>query len=216
MRRMICFALFGLLASSEAAFSQGQHWVPPRGTGPRFGWHPGIGHRYHHFPRHHYFDPFRYFVQDFTTAYSAPEPIVPYAPTYYFMSTQSSRHPRLVFKDHLTYTVEDYWRVDDQLHFVMTEDGGTKSMPFADLDVQATTDLLAKQGFKFRVREEPIEQWLRHRRQSKKAEGRSRTEPTAGVTRTGGPRSRAAAQLFTNPGRIPPQFEDREDLCLRR
>ena len=164
MRRMICFALFGLLVSSGAAFSQSRHFVRPHGRvfvhGPHyFGWHHGI------FPRYRWFDPFAYVVRDFST----PVPydsIVPFAPTYYFIGNESAIHPRLVFKDHMTYTVEDYWREGDQLHFITSEEGGTKSVPhtvpFADLDVQATTDALTAQGFKFRVRDEPIDQWLQH------------------------------------------------------
>ena len=160
MRRMICFALFGLLVSTQAAFSQRRHFVHPRGRvlvhGPHhFRWHPGI------FPRYHWFDPFAYYVRDFSTPVPY-ESIVPFSPTYYFIGNESASHPRLVFKDHMTYTVEDYWRVDDQLHFITSEDGATKSVPFADLDVQATTDALSAQGFKFRVRDEPIEQWLKH------------------------------------------------------
>ena len=165
MRRIICFALFGLLVSSEAALSQARHWARPHGRvfvhGPHhFRWHPGL------FPRYHWFDPFRYYVRDFSTP-SPYESIVPFSPTYYFYGNESSSHPRLVFKDHTTYTVEDYWRVADQLHFITSEE--SRSVPhtvaFADLDVQATTDLLAAQGFKFRVRDEPIEQWLQHHAQ---------------------------------------------------
>jgi hypothetical protein len=167
MRRMICFALFGLLVSGEAAFPQARHFAHPRGrvivVGPRFRSHLGIFHHYHHF------DPFRFFVLDFTTPYSANQSIVPFSPTYYFSGNESASHPRLVFKDHTTYTVEDYWRVGDELHFITSEDGGTKSVPrtapFADLDVQATTDALTAQGFKFRVRDEPIDQWLQHHAQ---------------------------------------------------
>jgi hypothetical protein len=167
MRRMICFALFGLLVSSGAAFPQAQHWMRPRGrvvvVGPRFRAHLGIS------PRHHYFDPFRYFVLDFTTPYSASESIVPFSPTYFFLPGESASHPQLIFKDGTTYTVADYWRVDDQLHFITSEEGGTKSVPhtapFGDLDVQRTTDADAKQGFRFLVRDEPIEQWLQHHAQ---------------------------------------------------
>ncbi len=166
MRRMICFALLGLLVSSDAAFPQTSHFVRPHRRvfvhGSHFRWHhPGIY-------RHHYrFDPFRYFVQDFAPPPPPSELIVPYAPTYYFYGNLSSTiRPRLVFKDNMTYTVEDYWRVDDQLHFITSEDGGTKSVPrtvpFADLDVRATSDALTAEGFKFRIRDEPIEQWLKH------------------------------------------------------
>lgn len=112
---------------------------------------------------YHWFDPFRFSIVDFAPPPPPSQLMVP-APTYYFYGNEPSRRPRLVFKDHLTYTVEDYWRVDDQLHFITSEDGGTKSLPFADLDVQATTDLLTKHGFKFRLRDEPVEQWLKHHR----------------------------------------------------
>jgi hypothetical protein len=167
MRRIICFALFGLLVSSEAAFSQGQHGVRPRGVvGPRFRWHPGIFHQHHYSPRHRYFDPFRYFVQDFTTAYTAPESIVPFSPTYFFLPSVSASRPQLILKNDTIYTVSDYWRVDDQLHFVTVEESGTKSVPhtvpFEDLDVQRTTAAAVAQGFRFVVRDEPIEQWLQH------------------------------------------------------
>ncbi|MFL6590916.1 MAG: hypothetical protein ACJ8M4_12180 [Chthoniobacterales bacterium] len=161
---MICFAVLGLLVSSEAAFAQAPHWMRPRGrttfVGPRFRSHPRSFHR------SYYFDPFRYFVQNFTTPYSAPESIVPFSPTYFFLPSASAIHPQLIFNDGTTYTVADYWRVDDQLHFITSEEGGTKSVPhsapFGDLDVQRTTDAAEAQGFLFVLRDEPIEQWLRH------------------------------------------------------
>jgi hypothetical protein len=90
-------------------------------------------------------------------------------PTYAFVLTGSASHPQLVFKDGTTYMVTDYWRVDDQLHFITIEEGGTKSVPhtvpFGDLAVQRTTDADAAQGFRFLVRDEPIEQWLQHHAQ---------------------------------------------------
>jgi hypothetical protein len=132
-------------------------------VGPRFGSHPGIFHR------SHYFDPFRNFVQDFSTPYSANQSIVPFSPNYFFLPSESASHPQLIFKDGTTYTVADYWRVDDQLHFITSEEGGTKSVPhtapFGDLDVQRTTDAATAQGFRFLVRDEPIEQWLQHHAQ---------------------------------------------------
>jgi hypothetical protein len=168
MRRIISFALFGLLLSTEPAFPQTPHFVRPHGTVFVHGSHFRSHHRRIH--RHHYwFDPFRFSIIDFAPP-SPSESSVPLAPTYYFYRNESSTiHPRLVFKDHMTYTVEDYWRVSDQLHFITSEEGGTKSIPrtvpFSDLDVDATTDALTAQGFKFRVRDEPIEQWLQHHAQ---------------------------------------------------
>jgi hypothetical protein len=91
------------------------------------------------------------------------------APNYVFVGSASPSHPQLVFNDGTTYSVTDYWRVDDQLHFVTVEEGGTKSVPhtvpFADLDVQRTTDRNTAQGFRFVIRDKPIEQWLEHRAQ---------------------------------------------------
>lgn len=171
MRRIIFFALFGLLISSEAAFSQARNWVGPGGVGPRFRWHPGISPQDHYFPGHHHFDPFRYFVQDFTAGYSTYQSIVPFSPTYFFLPSESPRRPRLILNDGTIYTVADYWRVDDQLHFITVEESGTKSVPhtvpFGDLDVQRTTTANTAQGFRFVVRDEPIEQWLQHRAQHK-------------------------------------------------
>jgi len=86
-----------------------------------------------------------------------------------FVGSASPSHPQLVFKDGRTYTVTDYWRVNDQLHFVTIEEGGTKSVPhtvpFVDLDVQRTIDANTAQGFRFVLRDEPIEQWLEHHSQ---------------------------------------------------
>jgi hypothetical protein len=86
-------------------------------------------------------------------------------PTYVYVGDTTTDHPQLVFNDGTTYTVRDYWRVDDQLHFITIEDGGTKSVEhtvsFRNLDVQKTSDTDAARGFRFVLRDEPIEQWLR-------------------------------------------------------
>src|ERR1700693_179418 len=160
MRRTICFALFGLLVSNGAAFPQARAgpWPLARPRGRvvvvhRFAARPAV------FFRYGILAPFPYPVWNF---------IAP-VPTYAFVLTGSASHPQLVFKDGTTYTVTDYWRVDDQLHFITIEEGGTKSVPhtvpFGDLDVQRTTDADAAQGFRFLVRDEPIEQWLQHHAQ---------------------------------------------------
>ena len=169
MRRIICFAVFGLLVSTEAAFPQTRHFVGPhrRVHGSHFRWHHGI------FPRHHsFYDPCRFSVVDFVSPVpSSPALIVPSVPTYFFIASQSAIRPQLVFKDGTTYNVADFWRADDQLHFVTSEEGGTKSVPhtvpFGDLDLQRTTEANTAQGFKFRMRDEPIEQWLQHHAQHK-------------------------------------------------
>ena len=165
MRRTICYAVFGLLVSSGAAFPQARaaRWplVRPRVrvVGVRwFAARPAV------FCRYGILVPFPYPVP-----YPAPYPVENFVvplPTYAFVGSASATHPQLVFKDGTMYTVTDYWRVNDQLHFITVEEGGTKSVPhtvpFGDLDVQRTTEADAALGFRFVVRDEPIEQWLQH------------------------------------------------------
>lgn len=168
MRRTICFALFGLLVSNGAAFPQARPGpgplARPRGrvvVVHRFAARPAVFFRYCTLA------PFPYPVWNFIAPVPtyALEPV----PNYAFVLTGSASHPQLVFRDGTTYMVTDYWRVDDQLHFITIEEGGTKSVPhtvpFGDLDVQRTTDADAAQGFRFLVRDEPIEEWLQHHAQ---------------------------------------------------
>ena len=164
MRRTICCALFGLLVSSGAVFPQPRGAPRPlarqrvKVVGVRWFARPAIIVPYS-IPV-----PFSYPVAD-PVPYPVWNYIVP-LPTYVFVGSASASHPQLVFKDGKTYTVTDYWRVNDQLHFITIEEGGTKSVPhivpFEDLDVQRTTDANAAQGFRFVIRDEPIEQWLEH------------------------------------------------------
>src|SRR6516164_8534030 len=168
MRCTICCAVFGLLVSSGAVSPQA-HAVPRplarphvrvfdvRWLAPR----PAI------FLPYYTPDPFPYPVP-----YPVPFPVwnfIPPSPTYVFVGSASPSHPQLVFKDGTTYTVTDYWRVNDELHFITIEEGETKSVPhtvpFGDLDVQRTTDANRVQGFRFVLRNEPIDQWLEHHAQ---------------------------------------------------
>ena len=162
MRRTICWAVFVLLVSSGSVFAQ-RHLAPrPR---VRFI----AVHRYYppcFFPAP-ILVPFLY-PGPYSTQYSFGE-FVPTWPAYVYVGNDSPARPHLMFKDGTTYTVSDYWRVDDQLHFVTVEEGGTKSVPhtapFDSLDVQQTKDSAAAQGFRFVIRNEPIKQWLEHRAQ---------------------------------------------------
>jgi hypothetical protein len=103
---------------------------------------------------------------------------IPASPTYLLVGAASPTRPQLVFNDGTTYTVNDYWRVDDQLHFITVEEGGTKSVPhsvpFDSLDVQRTKEAAAAQGFRFVIRDEPVQQWLEHR--SQHGHGRTGTD----------------------------------------
>jgi len=168
MRCTICCAVFGLLVSSGTVFPQiharPRPWARPHARVVAVRWfapRPAI------FLPYYTADPFPYPMPD-----PVPYPVwnfIPASPTYVFVGSASPSHPQLVFKDGTTYTVTDYWRVNDELHFITIEEGGTKSVPhavpFGDLDVQRTTDTNAAQGFRFVLRDEPIEQWLEHHAQ---------------------------------------------------
>src|SRR4030095_1572992 len=168
MRCTICCAVFGLMVSSGAVFPQA-HASPRSLARPRVR---VVGLRWFA-PRPAVFLPY---CVPIPFPYPVPDP-VPYpvynfiapSPAYVFVGSASPSHPQLVFKDGTTYTVTDYWRVSDKLHFITIEEGGTKSVPhtvpFGDLDVQRTSDADAAQGFRFVVRDEPIEQWLEHHSQ---------------------------------------------------
>lgn len=162
MRRTISWAVFALLVSSGDVFAQRHIALRPRARVIAV-------HRFH---------PGCFFVPTIPVPLFYPGPyypqysfgeFVPASPAYVFVGNSSPAHPQLVFKDGTTYTVSDYWRVDDQLHFITVEEGGTKSVPhsvpFDSLDLQRTKDAAAAQGFRFVIRDEPIQQWLEHRAQ---------------------------------------------------
>jgi hypothetical protein len=73
--------------------------------------------------------------------------------------------PQLILKDGTILNVTDYWLVDDQLHFAMIEDDSGKPVehviPFEALDLQTTIDVNTRRGFRFVLRNEPFEQYLR-------------------------------------------------------
>ncbi len=71
---------------------------------------------------------------------------------------------QLYLKDGTVYNVIDYWLVNGQLHFKTVEDNGTKvvehTIDFDQLDLQKTVDVNTQRGFRFVLRDEPIEQYL--------------------------------------------------------
>jgi hypothetical protein len=73
--------------------------------------------------------------------------------------------PQLYLKDGSILNVTDYWLVDDQLHFKVIEQAGTKpveqSMLFDALDLQKTVDDNTAREFRFVLRNEPFEQYVR-------------------------------------------------------
>jgi hypothetical protein len=73
--------------------------------------------------------------------------------------------PQLYLKDGSILNVTDYWVVDNQLHFMMVEEEGAKPteevIPFDVLDLQKTVDANTRRGFRFMLRNEPFEQYVR-------------------------------------------------------
>ena len=72
--------------------------------------------------------------------------------------------PQLFLKDGTILNVTDYWVVDGQLHFKLIEAIGQnpveRSVPFEDLDLQKTVDANSARGFRFVLRNAPVEQYL--------------------------------------------------------
>jgi hypothetical protein len=87
-----------------------------------------------------------------------------YQPPIYFYGSGYIRRPELAMKDGTIYTVTDYWLVNGQLHFKTMEQGGAAAVEhvidFSELDTQKTIDLSTQRGFRFVLRNEPIEQHL--------------------------------------------------------
>jgi hypothetical protein len=75
----------------------------------------------------------------------------------------------LFFRDGTVFDVTDYWLVDGQIHFMTveatTEEPGAKAVEhvrdFDALDLQTTIDVNTERGFRFTLRNEPLEQYLR-------------------------------------------------------
>lgn len=84
------------------------------------------------------------------------------APVY---GEESRDLPQLYLKDGSILSVTDYWVINDRLHFTMIEAEGAKpvehDIPFDQLDLQKTIDANTARGFKFMLRNEPVEEYVR-------------------------------------------------------
>ena len=82
----------------------------------------------------------------------------------YLYSGEGRELAQLYLKDGTVYNVTDYWLVDGQIHFTIIDQGGTKSVEqvigFDELDLQKTIDVATQRGFRFVLRNEPVEQYL--------------------------------------------------------
>ena len=82
----------------------------------------------------------------------------------YIYGAEGASFVQLYLKDGTVYGVIDYWLVDNQLHFKTVEENGTKVVEhvidFDQLDLQKTVDVNTQRGFRFVLRDEPIDQYL--------------------------------------------------------
>lgn len=101
-------------------------------------------------------------------------PSYQYSPPNYVLAPQyeppvygevSSEMPQLYLKDGSILSVTDYWVINGQLHFRMIEAEGANpvehDIPFDQLDLQKTIDANSARGFKFMLRNEPFDQYVR-------------------------------------------------------
>jgi hypothetical protein len=88
-----------------------------------------------------------------------------YVPAPYVLSEEARTLPRLYLKDGTVLEVTDYWLVDNELHFALEGETGAESaehvIDFNELDLQKTIDVNTRLGFRFVLRNEPVEQYLR-------------------------------------------------------
>ncbi|HEY6385163.1 MAG TPA: hypothetical protein VIX91_05720 [Candidatus Acidoferrum sp.] len=117
--------------------------------GPIWGWNSGCGDFFFSAPA--------------TEHYLAPP--MTYSSPVYLYSLDGHQLVQLYLKDGTVYSVNDYWFVDDKIHFTMLDESATKSVEqviaFDDLDAQRTIDMNTRRGFRVVMRNEPLEQYLR-------------------------------------------------------
>lgn len=89
---------------------------------------------------------------------------VPNPPAVYYYGEPNSQYAQLYLKDGTVYNVTDYWLENGELHFKTVEEHGTKvvehTIDFDQVDLQETIDVNTQRGFRFVLRNEPIEQYL--------------------------------------------------------
>lgn len=104
-------------------------------------------------------------VQPFYEYTPAP-PVVPVY-SYPIFAYGERQSPQIFLKDGTVYNVLDYWRVDDQLHFTIHEPGNPNPaehvIDLDQLDLQKTIDVNTAMGFRFVMRDRPMEQYEHER-----------------------------------------------------
>lgn len=103
-----------------------------------------------------------YTSPSFGPSYPQPQMEIQNWPVYY--GEANSQYVQLFLKDGTVYNATDYWLVNGQLHYKTVEENGTKvvehEIDFDKLDLQMTIDVNTQRGFRFVLRNEPLEQYL--------------------------------------------------------
>jgi hypothetical protein len=96
--------------------------------------------------------------------YAAPPATYEYPQYTYSYGEERWDLPQLYLKDGSVLNVTDYWLIDDQLHYTMLEQGKPAEhvIPFEQLDLQTTVNVASQRGFRFVLRNEPVELYLQH------------------------------------------------------
>ena len=96
--------------------------------------------------------------------YAAPQATYEYPQYPYSYGEERADLPQLYLKDGTVLNVTDYWLTDEQLHYTMLEQGKAVEhvVPFEQLDLQTTVSVASQRGFRFVLRNEPVEQYLQH------------------------------------------------------
>jgi hypothetical protein len=102
-------------------------------------------------------------------SYVAPSYAAPpsYAYPVYEYGAERNDLPQLFLNDGTVYNVTDYWLVDGQMHFKVLENGKPVEhvVNFDEVDLQRTIDVATQRGFRFVLRNEPLEEYLKHDRE---------------------------------------------------
>ena len=126
------------------------YWWP--GCGPYSGWGWGLDC--------YGWGPYGYGGYGFENYVTLPP--YEYPPSFYGPADRDL--VQLFLKDGTSYYVTDYWFVNNQVHFITLEEDGTKSVEqvidLDELDLQKSIDVNTRRGFRFVLRDEPLEKYL--------------------------------------------------------
>jgi hypothetical protein len=89
----------------------------------------------------------------------------PFESPVYAYGMERQDRVQLFLKDGTVYNVIDYWFVNGQIHFTVEDESGSKATEQAigidELDLQKTIDVNTRRGFRFVMRNEPWQQFLK-------------------------------------------------------